>query len=339
MKHNKMYFIFSFMIILIFSCDTQNKNDTAKNLIPESRIVGITEGSVYSSFVQSIWYPRESTAVISINGGKPVSISYFEKISNPGIYRLEVTDPFSSAKATVNFQIISDPGKESATYQTNGNKNGKHVEIEFVSGQYHATQGTPIMAIWVEDMSGHLLQNIFVSQFPGANVPRGSNFEKRRPTCLPYWLHKAGKDWNNGNYNTDPNNKIPSDIDAVTGATMKTNFKVVSKIDPHITGSRVKIFFEIDQAYDWGHYFTEQKEIDDSGVASYYAHVGEPSLIYAVEVDLNVPGTVNIGGTDTTVKPVGYSDWTAKTGDFYEYDDKYFDNAYLMTKKITIQIF
>ena len=184
-----------------------------------SRLVGITDGSSYSSFVQAIWFPVESTAALSTNDGPFLPLpTWLDSIADPGDYRLAVTDPDESATATVSFSIVSNDGEAHGVFHTNAHVEGTPVRMDFEPGQYHGQQGTPIFAIWVEDLDGALLQNLYVSQFPGANVPRGQDIVKRRPTCLPYWLHKAGRDWGGGWYNTDPANDIPDDIDAVTGA-------------------------------------------------------------------------------------------------------------------------
>jgi len=320
-----------------------------------SRIVGITNNSIYRSYVIAAWYPKTNSAFLTKDSGTPQSISFSvsSKISEAGNYTLEVDDADSSLKKTVNFTIEADSNsKETGVFYTNTEKTGTSIEINFEAGEYHSTQGRPTMGIWVEDLSGNLIHNIYISLFPGANISRLNLIEKQRITALPYWQHKAGEQYLTG-YISNPENNIPSDIDAVTGATMKDGFTVYSKINNTTGSNKVKIFFEIVQAYDWGWFFTKENEIAASGDSTYYPHVGEPSLVYAVEVDLSVPGTYILGGTDvdgsgTSVNPVGYSDITGTTGtlytDFYAIDSstgssRYkFDYGHKMTKKISVKV-
>ncbi|MDC3237194.1 hypothetical protein OAT93_00495 [bacterium] len=316
-------------------------------------VVGLTEGSVYIDTVQAIWYPSGAQAFISKDGGQPQSITRYTRISEIGSFCLTVTNPKNQKQCITNFKIVDNPhDREKVLFVTNVGKEGVPIEIEFVSGMYYdgAKKQAPTMAIWVEDLAGNFLHNLYVSQYPATNVPRGWKREKPRRTCLPYWQNKFGKKFNGGFFAV-PADKIPNDIDAVSGASTKSNFQIVTMIDATFGAKtllpdppqKVKIFIEILQPYDWGWYFTKAKEKKIFGKD---AHVGEPALIYARELDLHQSGKYHLGGTEVNVPPIGYSDFTSSTGalltDFFVNDGNYsryiFDWAYRMPRRITVNI-
>ncbi len=161
-------------------------------------------------------------------------------------------------------------------------------------------------------------------------------------------MHKAGNEVSGGVFLSDPENNIPSDLDAVTGATIDDDqdFAIRTFVSPNpADGNLVRICYEIQQSWDFGWYFTED---GGTGVIDAHDTIAEPSLIYSAIVDLENTGTYDLGGTAGSTGPAGYGQYLGEDGtlytDFYEPDplgsgDKYiFDNAQEMTGEITVTV-
>ncbi len=153
-------------------------------------------------------------------------------------------------------------------------------------------------------------------------------------------MHKFGKEVSRGTFLSDPESDTPAGLDAVTGATCMTQYKIVSRLDPGaFTNGRVKIFFEIQQAWDYSWYYVNGVNCDTEG---------EPSLLYSTDIDLKKTGVYTLGGTDAGVDPIGYTDSLGNDGNlytaFYKIDpadnqNKYiFEHAHKMTSRIIVNV-
>lgn len=169
----------------------------------------------------------------------------------------------------------------------------------------------PLLAIWVEDSLGNYVETLYVSK-----VIATSNYSKekkpkiiRRPEALPYWSHKRGIKASDGLY--VPLKGAP-DLDAVSGATPTSNFivKTKSELSKHST---YKVLFEINQSFDWNEYYSKNRFPDDK-IYSGNGYVGQPSLIYAADVeteDLNGESIYKI------MHIIGHGHHSGKTGELY----------------------
>ena len=316
------------------------------------KIFGVTDGSVYQEYVQPRWYDESATATLSVNGGTPESFASGQKISANGLYELRVLD--SVLERVVRFEISStDPW---ARINTNQDKDGTILEIDFKSGVYRAT---PVIAIWTEDVNGNFLQNLYVSSLAATNMMRFTNSRVNRPQAVPFWAHKACDPEEYGSdmlYLAQPQIPVPEDLDGVSGATQKAAFLLNTRaVANAVNDSRIKVFFEINQSFDSGWYFkgsNQTQEEDGTGTFSsdkYFGGSEEPAIVYSVEVDLDQDRTVILGGSDggTQVMPVGYSHYGGRTGrlytDFYADDNgtqRYkFDHAHRMVGLLTVRAF
>jgi hypothetical protein len=340
------------MMVIIFSafvCIAQENNELNPPII-----VGTTEASIYADYTHLLWFPEDSTAKLSIDGGAFTDVSFGNYLTSKGKYQLIVSlidNP--ELEKTINFEILSDYMSESLFY-TNQSVQGTRIEIEYEGGEWShyyedgtGAEGNPAMAIWAEKLSGEFLNNIYISTYAATNYPKGKTNKVIRKAMLPYWFHKAGSENPAGTFLSCPecNPPKPSDIDAVSGATNKYNYKVISNLPLNPDDdNKVRILFEIQQAWDkYGWYFNYENKPDEIDPT-----IGEPSLIYAAEVDLGQVGVYNIGGTALDIEPIGYSHPQGLDGylytEFYKYDEtdgqtKYiFEEAHKMLKSLRMTV-
>jgi len=157
----------------------------------------------------------------------------------------------------------------------------------------------PQMAVWVEDSLGNYIETIFVSnatakdiflggrsknnfkEFDGQKAKVGQKADYRRVNALPVWSHNRGVQYEDGMYVPTKENPLP---DAISGATIKDNFKLISTIDEleHFT---LKI--ELNVAFDDNEYYSEFDFPEDETYHSGTGQLGQPSIIFETEIDLN----------------------------------------------------
>lgn len=213
------------------------------------------------------------------------------------------------------------------TLQTNSLGEGREIELEFIKGKSHHY---PLMALWLEDMEGNYLQTLYVAEsiakgvfgHGDASTGKWMPGPVRRPASLPYWGHQRGIIAPDGYYLPTQENPVP---DAYTGATPTTNFVLTTRTDQPLS-SQVRILFEINQAWDWNDYWTNNK----FPLEEPYKTSGQPALVYAATVDLNEPG-------EYEMKPIGHSHYAGKDGNLYT-DLSTFTTALNIVKKLIVRV-
>ena len=322
------------------------------------KILGITEGSIYTEFVNPRWYQNSLKAQLKKNDGRFEYLSNGQKIFEDGSYQLRFTD----RNVSRDIRFVIDSKKSTAVIETNRSLNGAHIKIAYDSGNYYndpSVKGTPMMAIWLEDASGNYLQSIYVSATPATNIMRYTDNWVARPQGLPVWMHKAGKKTlHNGQtiFLAKPANKIPEDIDAVSGATQKRSYVMKSRADEKkCMKPDVSIFLEINQSFDDGWYFNEKNNQHEEPISGNFRDdsffkgtgVGEPSIVYRAKVDLRKHRTYQLNGeSEDEIRLIGYGHFAGRTGIIY--DDFYamnkgkerfkFDHAHKIIKKLEIEV-
>jgi hypothetical protein len=186
---------------------------------------------------------------------------------------------------------------------------GPKLEIEMIRGESH---NHPLMAIWAEDMNGHFLQTLYVSESIGKGIFKHGDTSRgfwmpgeiRRPAALPYWAHRRGIVAEDGLYIPSPSNPI---ADAYTGPTPPKSFILHTRLDDE-GSDQVRILFEINQTWDWNEYWTNNKYPDDEE----YKTSCQPALVYAVDVDLQNPAS------EYVMKIIGRSHQSGADGNLYD---------------------
>jgi hypothetical protein len=194
------------------------------------------------------------------------------------------------------------------TLYTNPDGNGNMLEFEFRRGPEH---NHPLMALWITDTSDSYIQTLYVAESIAKGVYGHGDKSTgkwlpgpiRRPATLPVWAFNRGLKEADGLYIPTLETPIP---DAYTGATPQANFTIVAKTD-QVLPDRFKVWFEVNQSWDWNNYWTNNKFPDDED----YKTSCQPALVYSVTYDLKEMGSYK------DLKLVGHSHFSGKTGEIF----------------------
>ncbi|MEM7085217.1 MAG: hypothetical protein AAF489_03495 [Bacteroidota bacterium] len=178
----------------------------------------------------------------------------------------------------------------------------------------------PQMAVWVEDTEGNYIETLFVSKatakglfFGGRSKENFKTFDTqkeasgdfRRVDALPVWSHKKGKVYADGMFAPPSNDPLP---DAITGATITDNFKLLSSIRSF---SKFRLKIEINVAFDDNEFYSEFDFPDDEIFHNGTGQLGQPSIIFDAEIDMND------GKKYYLMELVGHGHQSGQTGDIY----------------------
>ncbi len=192
--------------------------------------------------------------------------------------------------------------------QVNYGEGGYPLTILFSKGPAH---NHPLMALWIEDLEGNFIQTLFVAESVGRGVFRHGDPSEgfwqpgpvRRPAALPYWGHQRGIRANDGYF--IPTKDTPV-ADAITGPTPKSDFELTTHTPGH-TLRQFRLLFEINQAWNWNNYWTNNKFPDNV----HYASSGQPALVYEAIIDLDSRNKV------FSMVPIGHSHWSGENGELF----------------------
>lgn len=172
----------------------------------------------------------------------------------------------------------------------------------------------PTFAVWIEDMDGTLLQTLFVTRSiatgtfkyaaDGEGKWKKEPGEAIRPAALPVWLHKREGSIPGGAL-VMPTKANPFP-DAFTGATPENNCKISASVLKALP-VRFAICLEVNQPWDWNPYWSNSKFPQDSE----YLTSAQPSVVYAVTIDLNKPMD------HYSMNPIGHGHYAGKDGHVY----------------------
>ncbi|MEL7118653.1 MAG: hypothetical protein AAFO07_04410 [Bacteroidota bacterium] len=172
---------------------------------------------------------------------------------------------------------------------SNGNIN---LTIDLLQGEHY---WHPQMAVWIEDAQGNYTETLFVTKATAKGIFYGgrskANFKEfdgkkggrgdyRRVNALPVWSHKRGVLYEDKMYVPTRANPLP---DAITGATFKGNFKLLTAID-ELEKFTLKI--ELNVAFDDNEYYSEYDFPDDDIFHSGTGQLGQPSIIFEAHIDM-----------------------------------------------------
>jgi len=204
------------------------------------------------------------------------------------------------------------------------------LELSFQKGEAH---NHPTMAVWLENTEGDLIQTIYVTrsiakgyyQYGDAGdgtwlkVPGKSI----RPAALPFWLHKREKLSPVQAVMPSPESALP---DAYTGATPAGSFKLAALTEQKLP-QRFKLLVEVNQPWDWNNYWNNNKHPGDLD----YRTSAQPSLIYAVDVNLNDVMDLYY------LNPVGHGSYNGSDGKLYT-DLSGYTTAFKIFNQISLTI-
>jgi hypothetical protein len=214
------------------------------------------------------------------------------------------------------------------TIQSGDLKEPLSIELTFTSGEEH---NHPTFAIWIEDMEGNYVQTLFVTRYLSTGIYGHGGFDQevwksvpgpqQRPATLPYWLHKRSDHFN---IPLLPDSAHPV-LDGYTGATPKGDFVFHSGVKKAVSG-KIRLLLEINQAWDWNEFWTNSLYDDPD-----YRTSCQPSLVYAVTIDLNNPDP------EYYLNPIGHGHYAGKDGKLYT-DLSTFTTAMEILEKASVKL-
>lgn len=209
------------------------------------------------------------------------------------------------------------------------NIQGKGFDLFFdvIAGSGH---NNPSFAIWLEDTDGNFIRELFVTKSVATGIFRYGDTssgewtagERRYRAALPYFFHKRSPDAQTA---IVPDPKSPV-ADAFTGATPRKNFHLKTNTGTKEI-SKFRILLEVNQTWDFNSFWHNAKFPDNKD----YRSSAQPSLIYAVTVDVN-----NIM-PEYFLNPIGHGHYSGNTGNLYT-DLSTFTTALEIFEKISVSL-
>lgn len=187
---------------------------------------------------------------------------------------------------------------------------GMTLQIDFEKGKAH---NHPSLAIWIENLDGEMIQTLFVTKsvatgfYAYGDAGNGKWLKEpgaaKRPASLPYWLHR--RELANSATEKLPSQQNPVP-DAYTGATPAASFTLKTTPFEKLP-SKFKLLVEVNQPWDWNEFWSNSRFEDDPN----YRSSAQPSLIYAVNVDLDDDFFVY------HLNPIGHGHYAGADGKLY----------------------
>jgi len=192
---------------------------------------------------------------------------------------------------------------------TNEAGQGQGIILSVSAGVNH---NHPLMAVWVEDLEGNYVQDLFVARSIATGVFRhGAEKDgtwapgpRRRPAALPRWGHQRGIQAADGLFVPDESSAV---ADAYSGATPPKSFILRTRLNEKATRP-FRVFLEINQSWDWNEHWTNTLYPDDEA----YRTSSQPALVYSAVVDPSDPGK------DVLMQVVGRSHHAGADGKLYD---------------------
>jgi hypothetical protein len=251
--------------------------------------------------------------------------------------------PFSSLLDT-GFKLRKTAAIEEGKYQTvttHSERLGQPIRIDLRAGKYYQSEpqplflglsyrSTPQAAFWLEDMDGNYLDTLYVTKKITHAGFRLSDdiFSKaviHRPEALPYWAHKRGKSYDNGQLMPGRDN---TDLDGVTAATPLGHYDIQSNTTAE--QGQYRVLMEINRSYDFNDSYHKDRFPDDP-VYSGSGSSGQPSVVYQVDIDKLDGKRIYI------MKAVGHGHHSGDNGTLYR-DMSGIDSALQLVDRVIVSL-
>ena len=142
----------------------------------------------------------------------------------------------------------------------------------------------PQVAVWMETLDGQYIDTLYVTgKVSSSDFGETDSGPTRRPEALPYWSHSRDIQEDDGYY-VPVNNT--ADLDGVSGATPKSD-SLISLTAPRM--GQYRLLVEVNRSYDFNEYYSKERFPGDP-IYSGDGSSGQPSLVYAVTINSDVPG-------------------------------------------------
>lgn len=183
----------------------------------------------------------------------------------------------------------------------------------------------PQIAVWIEDTAGNYMTTIYASH-KIATESWMANGGNRRKEALPVWCFARGVQASDGLYL--PTKKEPL-VDGITGATPQESFDL--KITPLGDLRQFVVKIELNHSTDWNDNYPENAKEGESNYSGGKGGSGQPAVVYAASVDLN------LNQEEYTAVLMGHSSPDGSDGNIYP-DISALTSALNMVKEIKINV-
>ncbi len=269
---NKTYSAFALALVICFafiSCEQGSSSETdepVKNADTSLSSLVLSAGTLSPDFAAATTAYTASvpdtTASITVTPTASATSATIEVRVNGGAFA-SVSSGSASAVLALNVGTneidvkVTAENRDTVTYTVTVTRMGAipTLTLDFEYGEDGTSSYSNIYVAWIEKMDGTVIQNLYIcNKLLTDMVPPSTILTN---TALPYW--------NEFKYD-------PSQIDAVSGATVaKDDFTVTRTLkDPSVT--KFKVCFETDRSFDKNDWFGDQ-----------------PALLYSAIVDLENP--------------------------------------------------
>ncbi|HSG90291.1 MAG TPA: hypothetical protein VLA56_13845 [Pseudomonadales bacterium] len=164
----------------------------------------------------------------------------------------------------------------------------------------------PQMAFWIEAMDGTFVDTLYVTRkLSAAGFLATNPFDDtviRRPEALPVWSHRRGVRYGDGLAIPLPGD---GDLDGVTAPTPLGHYDLLSAAPARLR--RFRVLMEVNRSYDFNAYWHPRRFPDDP-VYSGSGASGQPSLVYAADIDLDA------GDRHALLRPIGRGHHSGRDG-------------------------
>lgn len=238
------------------------------------------------------------------------------------------------------------PGMEAGRFQTiitRPDAAGAQINIDVRAGSFYESEpqplflglsyrSTPQMVFWLEDSEGQYIETLYVTAKVASSNFRSTDLQdstlRRRPESLPYWSHKRGITDSDGLLVPMENT---ADLDGLSGATPTGHFDINSRGSAPLR--KFRILMEINRSYDFNAFYSKDRFPDDP-IYSGSGSSGQPSVIYAVNVDLD---SSNIDKHHALMSPIGHGHHSGQDGRLYP-DLAKLDTALELVERVLVSI-
>lgn len=247
--------------------------------------------------------------------------------------------PWSSLLA-LGKQLRRGVGLEAGTYEiltTHIGERGQPIRIALRAGEHYQSSPQPLflglsfttvpqVAFWIEDEDGRYIDTLYVTKkttsagFVPSEDPFGTT---ARPEALPYWAHRRGVRYPSGMM-VPPEGSV--ELDAVTGATPRGHFDVHSVLSR--LPRRFRVLMEINRSFDFNDFYSSDRFPEDP-IYSGSGSSGQPSVVYAAEVNLDAPQPAYV------LVPVGHGHHSGRDGELYR-DMAGIDTALQLVERVVV---
>ena len=212
-----------------------------------------------------------------------------------------------------------------------GIDSGAHWKHTMILMGFIPLKNRPQIAIWVEDMNGNFLHNIYVThksatqswaKGPGDPTPKD---QIHRYESLPYWMYRQNREFEPGILMPTRKQPLPG---MYTSATPKRSFVMHSTLQN--PGNMCRILIEVNHSTDFNSYFNKDANPGEPAYSGGGWGSGQPSVVYEAILDKS------ISSKSQTFKLIGHGSPDGSSGELFPITDK-LDTALDIIAKATLE--